>query len=210
MGSARESAEGGRHGIAGGSQEAGGGQARRQERHAATHSYEPEHLAGEGVSRQGGEVQEVVNEVDEAELEAWRQMEQTEFDDDILAGPEDAHSSQLERPADGQAAVEGLQAYDPEDPFGLEQFSLPTRKKGGDRGSQKELVQQPVPSLHSGAVHSVPPEQVGESSAAAGGVGHIGSGGNRRGGRAGSQGRWVGGSRGRTVGRKAWGWRSGR
>ena len=84
-------------GYAGGySQEAGGGQARRQERHAATHSYEPEHLAGEGVSRQGGEAQEVVNGVDEAELEAWRQMEQTEFDDDILAGPEDAHSSQLE------------------------------------------------------------------------------------------------------------------
>ena len=76
------------------------------------------------------EVQEVVNEVDEAEQEAWRQMEQTEFNDDILAGPEEAHSSQPEQPVDGQAAVEGLLAFDLEDPFGLDQFSLPTKKKG--------------------------------------------------------------------------------
>ena len=95
------------------------------------------------------------------------QMEKVEFDDDVLAGPEEARSYEPEQPADGQAAVEGSAAYDPEDPFGLDRL-LPTKKKGGKRGSQQELVQQPVPSLHSGAAHSVSSAQVGESSAAAG------------------------------------------
>ena len=71
---------------------------------------------------------------------------------------------------DGQVVVEGLAAHDLDNPFGLDEL-LPmgrVKKNGSKQGSQQELVQQLVLSLHSGATHSVSSVQVGESSAAAG------------------------------------------
>ena len=115
------------------SQEAGGGQAQLREE----------------------EGQAVVDEVDEAEEEAQMQMEKVKFDDDVLAGPEEAHSYEPEQPAgtsveraaereginavlDGQAAVEGSAAHDPDDPFGLDEL-LPT-------GRAKKMAASEAPS----------------------------------------------------------------
>ena len=127
------------------SQEAGGGQARRQEeeRQAASHSYEPEHPAGKSVGGEHESGRQGIAEQPRAAAaaagsdrpgcsqeagggQARRQEEEGRAASHSYE-PEQPAGTSVERAAekkganavlDGQAAVEGSAAHDPDDPFG--------------------------------------------------------------------------------------------